>query len=115
MTYGIHASFDAIREVLFGSITASYSVVGGPLTHEARIIQFLNSTDKDVYLSTDAVTAFTRVPGRSGTTLNFCSNKVQSDGFFLPIGTQFYVKRTEAGAPGDGSLSIDVIYATPAP
>lgn len=115
MTYGIHASFDTLREVTSGSITASYTTVGTALTHEARMIQIVNSTDKAVYLSLDGTNNYLRVASGSTQALDFCTNRVRDDGFFLPLGTQFYVKRTEAGAPGSGSIAIQVIYAVPAP
>lgn len=115
MAYGLHAVFDTLREVAFGSITASYVAVGSALAHEARMIQIVNSTDKALYISVNGSTNIVRVPAGTSQVLDFCTNQVGNQGFFLPIGTQFYVTRTEAGAPGSGSIAIQVIYASPAP
>lgn len=115
MTYGIHANFDTLREVLAASIAASYTAVGSALTHEARMIQITNSTDKALYISVDGATNCFRLPAGTAQTLDLCTNRVRDDGFFAPVGTQFYVNRTEAGAPGSGSIAIQVIYATPSP
>lgn len=115
MTYGIHAKFDTLREVLAASIAAAYTAIGTPLAHEARMIQITNSTDKALYISVDGATNILRVAAGATESFDFCSNKVQTDGFFAPIGTQFYVNRTEAGAPASGSIAVQVIYAIPAP
>ena len=115
MAYGIQAYFDTLREVLSASIAAAYTAVGSPLTHEARMVQVVNSTDKALYISVDGATNCLRLAAGSTQTLDFCTNKVQNDGFFCPLGTQFYVNRTEAGAPGSGSIAIQVIYAVPSP
>lgn len=115
MTYGITARFDTLREVLSASIAAAYTAVGTPLAHEARMIQIVNSTDKALYISVDGATNIIRVPPASIQNLDFCTNKVRDDGFFFPIGTQFYVNRTEAGATASGSIAIQVVYADPTP
>lgn len=115
MTYGIHAIFDTLREVTSGSIAAQYTAVGTALAHEARMVQIVNSTDKALYISIDASTNIMRIPAGVTQNLDLCTNKVKDDGFFIAVGTQFYVNRTEAGAPGSGSIAIQVIYATPTP
>ncbi len=115
MAYGIHARFDTLREVLSGSIAAAYTAVGAALTHEARMIQISNSTNTALYISIDGATNIMRVPAGVIQNLDLCTNKVRDDGFFIPIGTQFYVNRTEAGAPASGSIAIQVIYADPTP
>ena len=115
MTYGIEARFDTLREVLSASIAAAYTAVGAALTHTARMIQFVNSTDKALYISVDGATNIMRISAGATQNLDFCTNEVQEEGFFVSIGTQFYVNRTEAGAPGSGSIAIQVIYAIPAP
>lgn len=115
MTYGIHARFDTLREVLSASIAAAYTAVGAALTHEARMIQVVNSTDKALYISIDAATNIMRIPAGVTQNLDLCSNEVRDDGFFVPVGTQFYVNRTEAGATASGSIAIQVIYADPTP
>jgi hypothetical protein len=115
MTYGIEARCDTLREVLSGSIAAAYTAVGTALTQSARMIQIVNSTDKALYISVDGSTNIMRIAAGATQTLDFCTNKVEDDGFFVPVGTQFYVNRTEAGAPGSGSIAIQVVYAIPSP
>lgn len=115
MAYGRHAVFDTLREVLSGSITASYVAIGGVLAHDARMIQVVNSTDKALYISVDGATNIMRIPSGVTQVLDFSTNRVDEQGFFIPVGTQFYVTRTEAGATGSGSIAIQVVYANPSP
>lgn len=110
MAYGTRATFDAVREVAFGSIGAAYAAVGTALTDHARLVRFVNQTDAQVYISTDAATDGIRMAANSFFILDLSSNKVRDDGLFLPVGTTFYAKRV-SGAPTSGSLWIEVVYA----
>lgn len=115
MAYGRHAVFDTLREVTSASILASYVAIGGTLSHDARMVIFVNSTDKALYISVNGTTNIARIASGTSQVLDLTTNRVDDQGFFIPIGTQFYVNRTEAGAPGSGSIAVEVIYATPAP
>ena len=115
MAYGRRANFETLREVAFGSITASYVAIGSTLAHDARMVQIVNTTDKALYISVDGANNIARIPSGSLLSLNFTENQVTNEGFFLSLGTQFYVTRTEAGAPTSGTIAVQVIYATPAP
>ncbi len=42
------AQVDAIRTLAFGSITGSYTAIGGPFAYQSRIICFTNTTNADV-------------------------------------------------------------------
>lgn len=109
MAYGTRAAFEAVREIASGSITASYAALGSVLTDHARIIRFVNSTDKDMYISTDGSTNMLRIATNSYLILDFSANKVRDDGLFIPLGTQFYIKYQ--AAPGSGNFWCEVVYA----
>jgi hypothetical protein len=113
MSYTTQAKADAIRSVAFGSITASYVALGTPLGFPARIICFTNTTDQDVFLSTDGSTDQILVPAGSFKLFDITTNHrpVNHDDFVFAIGTQFYVKY--AAAPSKGAVYIEVIYAQP--
>jgi hypothetical protein len=111
MAYGTRAQFDQVREVAFGGISAVYAVVGAPLTDHARIIRFVNSTNAEVYISVDGVNNYLRLAVSSFVLFDFSTNKIQDDGLFVPVGTQFYVKQV-AGAPISGAVWIEVVSAT---
>lgn len=111
MAYGTRAHFDAVREVAFGSISGTYAAVGSALTDHARIIRFVNSTNAEVYISADGATNNLRLAAGSFALFDFSTNKIQDDGLFVSIGTQFYVKQV-SGAPGSGAVWVEVINGT---
>lgn len=110
MAYGTRVQFEAVREVGFGSISGSYSTVGSPLADHARIIRFVNTTDADVYISSDGTTNNIRLAPNSFILLDFSTNKIRDDGLFVSINTQFWVKQ-QSGAPTKGAVWLEVIYA----
>ena len=111
MAYGTRATFDAVRELAFGSISGTYAALGGALTDHARVVCMSNSTNAEVYISVDGVNNNFRLAANSFRLIDFSSNKVRDDGLFVSVGTIFYVKQV-SGAPGSGSVWIEVTFAT---
>ena len=111
MAYGTRATFDAVRELAFGSVGASYTAVGSALSDHARIVCMNNSTNEDVYISVDGTTNNFRLAANSFRLIDFSSNKIRDDGLFVSIGTVFYAKRV-SGAPTSGTVWIEVTFAT---
>lgn len=110
MADGIRAGFEAVREVAFGSILASYSAVGSATAANARIIYLANDTDVDVYVSIDGVDNHLRVKSNSFRLLDLTSNKTPFAPLFLAKNLTFYVKRV-SGAPATGTFWIEVTIA----
>lgn len=108
MAFGTRVQFDAVRELAFSGISGSYATVGTPLTDHARIINFNNSTNVDIYISLDGTTNNLRLAANTFQLFDFSTNKIQDDGLFVPIGTQFYAKQV-SGAPASGTVWIEVI------
>jgi len=113
MSFTTQAKMDAIRSVAYGSITGSYVALGAPLAYPARIICFTNTTDQDVFLSTDGTTNQVLVPAGSFKLFDVTTNHrpVNHDDFCFAVGTQWYVKY--ASAPMKGAVYIEVMYAQP--
>lgn len=110
MTYGTKATFEAVREVAFGSIGSSYAALGSALTDHARLVRFVNTSDAEVYISLDGSTNHIRLGMGSFFLIDLTANKVRDDGFFISVGTIFYQKYV-SGAPTSGNLWIEVLYA----
>ena len=86
-------NIDALRSVVYTSITGSYAALGAALTVTARLICITNSTDKDMLISTDGTTDMLVIPNASFKLFDLNSNRDLSDPMFaFAIGTQFYVK-----------------------
>ncbi len=113
MSFTTQAKVDAIRSVAYSSITGSYVALGTPLGFPARIICFTNTSDEDVFLSTNGTTDQILVPAGSFKLFDITTNHrpVNHDDFCFAIGTQFYVKY--ASAPSKGAVYIEVMYAQP--
>lgn len=99
---------EPLRTVAFGSITGSYTVVGTPLSHPARIVLFQNTTDMNLVISWDGVNDHMYVVADSFILLDVGTNKGISSEFCIAQNTQFYVKY--ASAPSLGSLIVSVFY-----
>ena len=110
MAYGTRVRFEELRELAFGGIGAAYAAIGGATGDHTRLVTFNNTTDTDLYISTNGVTNHLRIASGSGKVLDLTTNKVRDDGLFVDQGTVFYVKRT-AGAPTTGLIWIEVMYA----
>ena len=113
MGFTSQAKIDAIRSVVYSDITGSYTAVGSPLSYQARIVCFTNTTDQDVFFSTDGSTTQIFVSANGFKLFDITTNHrpVNQDDFCFGIGTQFYVKY--ASAPSLGNVYIEVIYAQP--
>lgn len=110
MAYGTRVRFEELRELPFGSIVAGYTAVGGATNDHTRLVTFNNTTDTDLYVSTNGVTNHLRIASGSGKVLDLTTNKVRDDGLFVDQGTVFYAKRA-SGAPSTGLIWIEVMYA----
>lgn len=110
MAFGTRVEFEAIREAAFGSVGSSYAALGSALIDHARLIRIVNSSNAEVYISFDGSTNQVRLAASSFILLDLCSNKVQDDGFFIPVGTIIYQKRV-SGAPSLGAVWAEVMYA----
>jgi len=113
MSFTNRATVDALRTLDYGSITSSYTALGSALSYQARIICFTNTTDEDVFLSTDGSTDQLIVPAGSFKLFDITTNHrpVNMDDFCFGIGTQWYVKY--ASAPTSGAVYIEIVYALP--
>lgn len=106
--------FEALRTLAGGSITGSYAALGVPTIYSARIIAVTNNTDGDVFISTDGTTNMMFVPKTSFRVYDFGSNRFQQDeSFYIPAGTQFYVK--QSSATSSGALYIELVYGVQSP
>jgi hypothetical protein len=110
MAFGTRVRFETLRSVAFGSITGSYAAVGSAATDHIRQVCFTNLTDANMLISLDGTNNNIIVPANGFKLLDFTTNKVQDDGFFMDVGTTFYIKYVSA--PSSGTFYIETIYAS---
>lgn len=104
----VRAFPEPLRSLAFGSIGAGYTAIGTPLAHPARIVKIKNLTDADLLISWDGVHDHDVIPARSGDIVDETANKANEEGWYVAVGTQFYVK--QLGVPGSGSIYVAVQY-----
>ena len=109
MAFNTRVNFDPVRELAFGGISGTYAAVGTPLTNPSRMVAFNNATDVMVYISFDGVNNHLKLASNSFKLFDFATNRIQEDGFFVSIGTQFYVKQV-SGAASTNGVWIEVCY-----
>ena len=103
--YNIIASPDSLRSISSTTFTGAYQAVGAALSRPIRIVKFLNDSSVGVTLSWDGTNDHDYLPAGSFILYDLTSNETQFPGFFIPVGTQFYVK----GAAGVRSFYISCI------
>ena len=109
--FSIRAGFESLRSLANGAITGAYAAVGGPLENPVRLIHFVNNTDGDMIFSDDATDVDGKifVPAQAQLIIDLTANQTSPQGFYLPKGTQWYVKQSTA--PTAGSVYISVVYS----
>ena len=100
---------DTIREVAFGSITASYTLMGTATTVYPRVIIFKNTTNVTLYFSLDGVNNMIKMIANSYQVIDGSTNHFTPEQPTFPKGTTFYVKY--ASAPASGDAIVELMYA----
>ena len=113
MSFTNKAQCDTLRTIAFGTVGATFTAVGAPLSFQARIICFTNTTNEDLIFSMDGVHDQLIVPAGSFKLFDVTTNHrpVNQDDFCFANGTQWYVRYNVA--PTSGSVYIEVVYAQP--
>jgi hypothetical protein len=106
----IRVGVEPMRVVGFAALAgAAYVSMGTKSLHPTHQVSIQNSTDSYVYISLDGVTDHFMIPEYSGFFWDITTNKSFGVGFYLPIGTRFWVKQIN-GAPTEGEVSATFIY-----
>ena len=101
---GLSVKNEAIREVAFGSINASFTALGAVLAHDCFRITMMNDTDQNIYVSTDGSTEYIKVSAQSGRVFDDKTNDA-----YRKAGTQYSIKY-DAGAATVGAFWIEAEY-----
>jgi hypothetical protein len=84
--------FDAVRSLLFISITASYTKLGLPLAHAMRVLHFINDTNGTYMISFDGTTDNVPILGEAFSLYDLTSDQDQNESFRYENGTQLWIK-----------------------
>ena len=86
-----------------------------PLKHDARMIEFSNLTDADLYISDVNLDGYEKmvIAARSSKILDLTSNRTdQGQSLSMAKGTIFYVKPIDGEDPSSGDIWMSVFYGS---
>jgi hypothetical protein len=106
---GLRLQMEPLRSLDFGSISGTYAPIGGPLLHPAHLMFTQNLTAGQLTFSLDGVNDHFTLPAGGFFVMDVTTNKALGFGFFIPSGTQIYVK--EITSPTSGSAYVTIVYA----
>ena len=95
--------FDAVRSVLFSSITGSYTKFGLPLAHAMRVLHFINDTNGTYMISFDGTTDNVPILADGFSLYDLTSDQDANESFRYENGTQLWVKSIVAPTSVAGS------------
>jgi hypothetical protein len=101
-------NFEAMRELAFGSVGASYTLVGTPASPAVRMLIVNNYTDQMLNFSLNGTTDHFVLDEGQSLTLDICTNRTQK-GFYLGAGKAIYVKHRGV-APTSGAVFFSTVY-----
>lgn len=101
---GQNVKDEALREVAFGSINATYTALGSPFTHDILNLTFTNGTDAAIYVSFDGVTDHKKFLPNSGRVWDLKTNDS-----YRKAGTQPYIKYDSAPSQGWAGLEAEYV------
>lgn len=108
MSLSIRFMAEAVRELAFGSMGASYMGIGTTLTKPVRMLYIQNLTDALLMFSFDGVEDHFPLPSNGYVILDITANKTLEQGFFLGEGQRMYVKNITS--PSAGSVYVSTFY-----
>ena len=111
MVFVSAAKFDNLREIAGTSINSGYKLVGTIFTKNPRIIAFHNSTDFDLYVSTDGINNMLRIATNSFKIHDVQAGKSDTGDNLIPSNIGIWVKETSDGAPTKGNFWVEAIYS----
>ena len=107
---GSQLRVEAQRTLAFGSIGATYTAIGTPITNQAQILTIQNLTDAALQFSFDGVVDHLPLAAGTSIVLDATSDKTENaEGLYISGRTQFYVK--EIDTPTTGAVYVTPIYS----
>jgi len=104
----ITLAFEPQRDLAFGSIGASYSMIGTPLDNPSRILFVQNLTDANLQFSLNGTDDHFPLASNGFLLLDVTTNKTEDFGFYMSDGSCLYVKNLET--PTSGSVYVTSMY-----
>ena len=111
MVFVQYVEFDTLREIAGTSINTSFQLVGPVFSVNPRILSFSNSTDVDLYVSTNGSDNMLRIASGSFKLYDLEANKSSTGDSLFPKSIGIWVKETSGGAPSQGNFWVEAIFS----
>ncbi len=99
-----------VQAVDFSDLTSSFVAMGDAMPEPIRILKVNNTTDSDIYISFDGVTAHDVIVASTAMVIDVTTNKSIEQGMFLSTGTVVYVEYVST-VPTYGTVYLSAYYA----
>lgn len=96
---------EAIREVAFGDITASFVQMGATFAGPLRLLYVGNDSNKDVYLSLDGTNDHFKVKANGFRLLDLKTNDS-----FVDAGQGIYLRGISGDLPTSGGVWVEAMF-----
>ena len=98
-----------VQAVAYSDLTDSFVAMGAAMPEPIRILKVNNTTDSDIYISFDGVTAHDVIVASTAMVIDVTTNKSIEQGMFLATGTIVYVEYVSS--PTYGTVYLSAYYA----
>lgn len=109
MSWSKAARFETQRELAFGSIGASYAVVGSTFYYPIRLLIVQNLTDATLQFSSNGTVDHFPLASGDKMVLDISTNDNSEVPWALPANQGIYCKTL--GTPTSGSVYVSVLYS----
>ncbi len=112
MSFGqsLRVSAIEVQAVAYTDITSSFVAMGDGMDKPIRILKVNNTTDSDIYISFDGVTAHDVVVASTAMVIDITANKSTDPGIFIAEGTIVYIEYVDT-VPTYGTVYLSAYYS----
>jgi hypothetical protein len=111
-TNAVNVNFEILREVAFGDIDATFTVIGTLFTHDIIYLDIYNGTNQDIILSKDGTNNAKRLPSGAIWVWDIGSNQWTVDKPALFKKGEGLYQKYASVAPTSGLLSLTAVYGS---
>lgn len=110
--YSLLLQWDNLRLLNYAFMDTTYIGIGSALSNPVRIIALYNSTDQDLFISTDGINDKIIIPAQSQRIYDIAANKSTQGGcLFLAAGQRLYARYPDV-EPTQGNIYFESAFGS---
>ena len=107
----VDVGFETLREVAFGDVDATYTLIGSLFTRDIVYLHLKNKLDQPIYISKDGTNNVDELSAGEIWVWDLSSNRFASKPLLFPKLTGLYQKHTGV-APTSGKITLTTVYGS---